>query len=188
MFGAITPTDFIEEIWVRDIVDLTWTMVRLRRLQTTFWTIEVSEDADREAATLAEAEYRAAAETGLMEETEKEEMTKLLDGGSDLSWEMLVEQNPRANEKFQELYSAARSTLDMNAIQAKVMLDNFYRIEQIDNLIMIAQRRIDEVIRELDRHRIMQNQRHGFHDRDEARFETVQPKLIVGRVKNAKVA
>ena len=32
VFDAIAPTDFLEEIWVRDLVDVTWTMIRWRRL------------------------------------------------------------------------------------------------------------------------------------------------------------
>jgi hypothetical protein len=32
--GAIKPTDIIEEIWIRDIVGLTWEALRLRRAQT----------------------------------------------------------------------------------------------------------------------------------------------------------
>ena len=182
MFGAVAPTDFIEEIWVRDLVDATWAMSRLRRLLATFWTAEVSDDADCQAAS------RAIAEAKLMEGAEKEEMNRLLDTKSGVSWESLVEQNPRANEKFQALYSRARSTLDMNAIQAKVMRYNMHIIERIENLIMIAQRRIDEVIRELDRHRIRRKQLNSFQDREGSKFEVVGPKLIEGKATNKKVA
>lgn len=31
--GAVAPTDVIEAIWVRDIVDLVWETLRLRRLR-----------------------------------------------------------------------------------------------------------------------------------------------------------
>ena len=31
VYGAIEPADFIEEIWARDLADVTWSMVRLRR-------------------------------------------------------------------------------------------------------------------------------------------------------------
>ena len=182
VFGSVGPTDFVEEIWVHDLVDVTWSMFRLRRLQATLWTAEVSDDADRQASS------RAVAEAELMEGAEKEEMNRLLDSDSGLSWEARVEQNPRANEKFQELYSSARSSLDMNAIQAKVLRENLNTIERIDNLIMIAQRRIDEVIRELDRHRIMQKQLNSFQDREAPKFGAVEPKLIEGKITNRKVA
>jgi hypothetical protein len=182
VLGSVGPTDFVEEIWVHDLVDVTWSMFRLRRLQATLWTAEVSDDADCQASS------RAVAEAELMEGAEKEEMNRLLDSDSGLSWEARVEQNPRANEKFQELYSSARSSLDMNAIQAKVLRENLNTIERIDNLIMIAQRRIDEVIRELDRHRIMQKQLNSFQDREAPKFGAVEPKLIEGKITNRKVA
>src|SRR5262249_9664763 len=31
--GAVKPSDILEEIWVRDIVDLSWEVSRLRRLK-----------------------------------------------------------------------------------------------------------------------------------------------------------
>jgi hypothetical protein len=32
--SAVKPVDILEEIWVRDLVDLTWDVVRLRRLKS----------------------------------------------------------------------------------------------------------------------------------------------------------
>ena len=34
--AAVAPTDVLEEIWVRDVVDLVWETLRLRRLKTCF--------------------------------------------------------------------------------------------------------------------------------------------------------
>lgn len=31
--GAVKPTDILEEVWVRDVVDLTWEVFRMRRLK-----------------------------------------------------------------------------------------------------------------------------------------------------------
>jgi hypothetical protein len=181
-FGAVGPTDFIEEIWVRDLVDVTWSLFRLRRLKAKFWSDDVSDVADDQAATRATSEARR------VEGAIKEEMNRLLVTDSELSWETLVEQNPRANEKFQELYSSAWSSLDTNSIQATVMMDNFGTFEQIDKLIAIEQRRMDEVIRELDRHRFMQKQLNSFQDRQGSKLETVGPKMIEGKALNKKVA
>ena len=180
VFGAVGPTDFLEEIWVRDLVDVGWSMFRLRRLQATFWSKKVSDFADGRAAS------RAAREASLVEGAIKEEMDRLLDTDSELSWETLVEQNPRANKKYQELYLSARSSLDKNSIQATVMIQNFDKIEQIDNSIVIAQRRFDEVIRELDRHRFMQKQLNSFQDRQGSKLETVEPKMIEGKALNKR--
>ena len=182
VFGAVRPTDFIEEIWVRDLVDVTWSMFRLRRLQATFWSDKVSHIADDRASS------RATAEAELVKGPIKEEMDRLLDSDPGLSWETACEQNPRANEKFQELYSSAWSSLDLNSIQEEVMFSNFHRIEPIVNLIVIAQRRFDEVIRELDRHRFMQKQLHSFQDRQGSKLESVEPKMIEGKTTNEKAA
>jgi hypothetical protein len=180
VFSDLRPTDFIEEIWVRDLVDVTWSMFRWRRILAALMSEEVWERSNGLASSLAEAQ------TKLMEGSEKEEMDKLLD--SELSWEARVEQNPRANEKFQQLWSAAKSTLNMDTIQASVMRENLDMIEQIENLILISQRRIDEVIRELDRHRIMQKQLNSFQDRETPKFGAVEPKLIEGQTTNKQVA
>jgi hypothetical protein len=182
VFGAIGPTDFIEEIWVRDLVDVTWEMLRWRRILAALVSEQVSESVNDEAASLAEAQ------TEMMEGPEKADMEKLPDSDSEFSWETLVAKYPRANKKFQELWSSAESTLDKDLIQARVMNDNLDMIERVNNLIMIAQRRIDEVIRELDRHRFMQKQLNSFQDRQPPKLETAEPKLIEGKATNKKIA
>jgi hypothetical protein len=151
--GVVGPTDFIEEIWVRDIVDVTWTLFRLRRIQAAFLSAKVSDDADDEAESLAKADPK------LLEGTkeQQDEMIGLLD--SERRWETRVAKYPRANEKFQKLWASARSTLNIDAIQANIMVHEIDVIERIEHLIMLAERRLDVVIREIDRHRIMQTQR-----------------------------
>ena len=58
--AAITPRDMIEEVMLRDYVDLTWEIVRLRRMQPHVVAI-ASPDAERYvAAELAAAEVRGA--------------------------------------------------------------------------------------------------------------------------------
>ena len=36
MSRMLTPSDILEQIWVRDVVDLTWETLRLRRLKAQF--------------------------------------------------------------------------------------------------------------------------------------------------------
>ena len=182
VFGAVGPTDFIEEIWVRDLVDVTWAMFRWRRILAALVGEEVWESVNDKAASLAEAQ------TKLMEGPERADMEKLLDSNSEFSWETRVAKYPRANKKFQELWSSAKSTLNMDLIQGRVLRNGLDMIEKIDNLIAIAQRRIDEVIRELDRHRFMQKQLNSFQDRQGSKLETVEPKMIEGKALNKKVA
>src|SRR5271154_1167887 len=151
--SAVAPADFIEEIWVRDLVDVIWSMLRWRRILAAILAEEVGEKVNIKASSLAEAQ------TELMDGPEKEEMDKLQDySNSGLSWEAAVAKYPRANDKFQELWSAAKSTLNMDLIQARVMKNNLDTIERIESLIATAQQRFDEIIREMDRHRIIQEQ------------------------------
>jgi hypothetical protein len=41
--GAVKPRDFLEEIWVRDVVDLTWDTLRMRRIKARLITIALEE-------------------------------------------------------------------------------------------------------------------------------------------------
>jgi hypothetical protein len=174
--NAVGPTDFIEEIWVRDLTDVAWGHFRLRRILAAFLTAEVSVDAseaaNEEATSLAEAEAQ------LMEGAEKEEMNRFLQDDS-LSWEELAAQNPRANEKFQKLWASAMSNLNMDQIHAKVMLGKIDTIERIEHLIMLGEQRVSAILREIDRHRVMVKQRdRDVRDFEEAEFQTVNPKKI----------
>jgi hypothetical protein len=181
--SAVGPADFIEEIWVRDIVDVVWSMLRWRRVLAAHLTEEVWEQVNDRASSIAEAQ---AAE--LTEGPEKEELDRLLDSESGLSWEARVAKYPRANEKFQELWSAAKSTLNVDLIQAGVLRFDLDKIERIETLVATAQQRFDEIIREMDRHRIIQKQLNSSQDLERAKFESVQPKLIAGKATNKKVA
>ena len=175
---AVRPNDFIEEIWVRDLVDVIWTILRLRRIQAAYLNDSVSDiaqdDADSEATILARAE----AET--LKGTEKEQMDRLINDETELSWEELVVQNPRANEIFQELWQKAREDLDMDAIQARVVVQKFDTIERIESLISNAERRYDTIIREMDRHRVILD--------NIKLVELEKPKMLVQKTPSKKVA
>ena len=43
MSRMLTPSDILEQIWVRDVVDLTWEVLRLRRLKAQFLTATAHE-------------------------------------------------------------------------------------------------------------------------------------------------
>jgi len=143
-------------------------MVRLHRIQAAFLADKVWNEVNEKATSLAEADPK------LMEgtETEKEEMKKFLDPESELSWD--VEQCPRANEKFQKFWAAAESTLDKNLIHARIVIENLDIIEQIEQFIANAQRRLDAVVREFDRHRFVQDQRESAQNVVDAEFKSIK--------------
>lgn len=180
---AVRPINIIDEIWARDLTDVTWTLFRLRRIQAAYLSAEVWDVVNDEASSLA------IAETELMVGTEKEEIKRLLDSNSEFSWETRVAQNPRADKKFQELWSSAKATLDMTEIQANVMVDNLDTIERIEHLIMLAEQRLDAVIREMDRHHVMQKHLDSnFKNFEETELKTVKPKPVIRKITYKKVA
>jgi hypothetical protein len=180
LFEAVEPADFIEEIWARDLADVTWSMFRLRRILAALLDDQVRDKVNDEASSRAEKEAK------FLEGTEKEEMDKLL-GDSELDWEERVARYPRANDKFQALWSKAKTGLNFDLMQARAFIWNLDTIERIESLIASAQRRIDEVIRELDRHRLMRGQLNRFSSSVDG-TKAAPPKMITGKVVNKKVA
>jgi hypothetical protein len=172
VFTALKPVDFIEEIWARDIVDVVWNLYRLRRMLSAFLAAEVWDDANDKASSLVEADPELMNGT----EEQKQEMARLLNPSSNSNWEAQKAQYPRATERYMKLWEAAWSTLDLNEIQANVMIDKIDTIERIEALIMLAERRFDSVIRELDRHRMMQNLRYDLHRVEKVKIKSVGPK------------
>ena len=181
--SAVGPADFIEEIWVHDVVDVIWSMLRWRRILSAHLTDQVWDQVNDKATSIAESQVAE-----LTEGPEKSELDRLLDSDFELSWEALVAKYPRANEKFQELWSAAKLTLDTDLIQARVLRSNLDMIERIETLIASAQRRFDEIIREMDRHRFMQKQLNSSQNNEPGKSEALHPKLIAAKPTNKKVA
>lgn len=183
VFGALKPKDFIEEIWVHDLVYAGWNIIRLRRVLVAFLEEEMSDRVNNRATSIAESDPE------LMEGTqkEKEEMEMLLSLDSELSWEERVQKFPRANDKFQKFWAAAEATLDKGEIQAQMIVHELDKIERIEQFIATAQRRYDAVIRELDRHRLIQDQRNSVQNVVEGEFKTL-PSATIPKITKKKVA
>ncbi len=139
---------------------------------------EVWDKVNDEASSRAEEEANS-----LLEGAEKEEMDRLLDTNSEFGWDKRVAKYPRANDKFQALWSKAKSALNFDLMQARVVTNNLDTIERIEALIGSAQRRIDEVVRELDRHRVIRVQLNKLSG-----AKAAAPKMITGKVIDKKVA
>ena len=58
------------------------------------------------------------------------------------------------------------------------MIDEFETIERIENFIAIAQRRLDTVIREFDRHRFIHNQSNSVRNVVDSEFKIAKPIAI----------
>jgi hypothetical protein len=173
VFSAIGPRDFIEEIWARDLTDVGWHLFRWRRLEAAFLADQVTEAADEQASRLA------IAETESLQGSEKEDMDRFL--ASELRWDERAASHPRAIEKFQELTAVAKSTLNMDLVHAGVIRNHLYSIRQIEALIGAAQQRIDEIMRELDRHRVMQKHFSNSPHPQTLNLDKAQSQMIAGK-------
>jgi hypothetical protein len=77
VFEAVEPAGFIEEIWARDLADVTWSMFRLRRILAALLDDQVRNEVDNRTSA------RAIQKAKFLEGWEKEEMNRLLDKNSD---------------------------------------------------------------------------------------------------------
>ena len=98
-------------------------------------------------------------------------MTKLLYPDSTFAWEARKAQYPRAAARYDGLWEAAWSILDLTEIQAEIMLSDIDRFELLEALIMIEERRFDLIIREIDRRRMRRDLRHGLSKPEKAKHQ-----------------
>jgi hypothetical protein len=147
--GAVAPADVLEEIWVRDVVDLAWEALRLRRLKASLMT--------------------AASHEGL-----ESVLTPLL--GFAAARELAVQWVGRERgivKRVDKLLAGAGLTMD--AVAAGTLAVRIDDIERIDRMIMMAEARRAAALREIDRHRasVAQALRRALDDVEDAAFEDI---------------
>jgi hypothetical protein len=125
--GAVVPADVLEEMWVRDVVDLAWEALRWRRLK---------------ASLLA-----AAAHEGVLTV-----LTPLI-GYADAhalagQWARGAR---RARQRVRTLLAGAGLT--MEAARAQTLANRIGEIERIDHMAMQAEARRAAALREIEHHR-----------------------------------
>lgn len=152
--AAVRPTDALEEIWLRDIVDLTWDVVRWRRLKDSLIVAHIPEGLTR---ILSIGLGFSAAEA----------LAK--------SW---AARDPQAIQKVAQLLASAGLTID--AAVAETLLRLIDPIERIVRLIMTAETRRNNALREIDRHRaaFASAAQRALHDVEDAVFHDVKPNTI----------
>jgi hypothetical protein len=124
---VVKPADILEDIWVRDLVDLTWDVFRLRRLKANVMMANAHKGLSEilaplvgssEAETLAEA--WAARKSDVAKEVDK---------------------------------ALASAGLGMDAVMVQTLSLKLDDIERIEHMIAIAEARRNTTLREIDRHR-----------------------------------
>jgi hypothetical protein len=125
--SAVRPHDIFEEIWVRDIVDLVWEAVRLRRLKACVMTVGTRKALARNLTSLvggAQADGLARA------------------------W---AAREPGARAEVEE--HLARTGIGLDGIAAQALCFDLGFLERIDRMVMAAEARRNAALREIDRHR-----------------------------------
>src|SRR5262245_2535809 len=126
--GAVKPSDVFEEIWVQDIVDLAWEVVRLRRLSASLMT-----------ATAHKA-VQTILEPFIPDYFERESLAK--------AWGT---RDKAAVKQIDNLLAAAGMSIDV--VMAQTLSINLDDIERIDRMIATAEARRNLIMREIERHR-----------------------------------
>jgi hypothetical protein len=125
--AVIKPKDFLEEMWVRDIVDLTWETLRMRRL-------------------------KAGLLTSVTWEGLKEVLSDLVDpfeaGNLSKDW---AARDRQAVKKVDKLLTSKRLTMELAV--ARALSANIDSFERIDRMVMNAEARRNAALRELERRR-----------------------------------
>jgi hypothetical protein len=125
--AAVKPKDFLEEMWLQDIVDLTWEIRRMRHLKASFLTLHLSNG-------LRQVLMMVMDETGAV---------KLAD-----LWE---EGDQTAIGRVDEIFASTGLTMEM--VKSWTLLGNIDAVERIDRMVMDAEARRSAALREIERHR-----------------------------------
>ena len=124
--AAVKPAGIIEEIWVRDVVDLVWDAVRLRRQKAALMTSSASEGLQKVLSALGvQDSYDVARQWARREEATVADVDALL----------------------------ASSGLTLDAVMAQTLRVRIAEVERIDRMTMAAEARRNVALREIEHHR-----------------------------------
>jgi hypothetical protein len=128
--GKVAPTDVLEEIWVRDVVDYTWEAFRWRRLKTRLITSTGHQGIEAVLKpTLPWQDVLSAS-------------------ASARDWAS------RDPDKMKEVrHELASANISMDDVWAHTVVANLSAIESLDRMTMHAEARRNAVLREVERHR-----------------------------------
>jgi hypothetical protein len=156
--AAVAPKDVLEEIWVRDVVDLVWETLRLRRLKAAF---------------LSSAAYEGLA---IVLRPLKTDFTRCIGGGLSERW---ARGEPEAKKTVNGHLASAGLSID--DVMAQTVALKLEAIERIDRMLASAEGRRDAALRELTRHRetLAVAVRRATEKIDDAEFEEIDHRADV---------
>jgi hypothetical protein len=154
MVAVAQPKDAIEEFLTRDVVDLTWEILRLRRLKGGLLRAAASKGVHRILVTMGYA--------------------------ADVFAEKWARGDASHRDKFDETLKEAGFTMDEVMAEAfGAVIDAF---ERIDRLLASAEARRNNALREIDRHReaLGAAVRRGVDEVQDAEFQDVETGPVGG--------
>jgi hypothetical protein len=130
--AATAPQDILEEIWVREMVDLLWETLRLRRLKASLLDSSMADGLEDILTSLGGRSF-----------------------GFSLEDRSLVEAwaNGDAGSRKSVVQRLAKAGLSMDAVVAAALSKKLDEFERIDRMIASAEARRNNTLREIDRHR-----------------------------------
>jgi hypothetical protein len=148
--ATVMPTDIFEEIWVRDFVDLTFEVFRLRRLKASLMTVNAYKGLTE---TLSPLVGRMQAET-------------LAEGWAARKSDVV--------EAVNKTLTSARLTTDSILAQTFSLIVN--DIERIEHMMALAEARRNATLREIDRHRqtLGQKLRRAAQQLEDGQFRVIE--------------
>src|SRR5258705_196751 len=124
---ALEPSDILEEIWVRDVVDMVWDALRLRRLKAQLLTASAYEGMHAILSRFLDWQY-------------SEQLAR--------QWTL---RDAAAVTKAEAVLASAG--LSAEAVTAQTLALKIDIVERIDRMMVTAEARRNAVLREIERHR-----------------------------------
>jgi hypothetical protein len=152
--GAVKPAGILEDLWVRDVVDLIWDVIRLRRHKASQLAAAASDGMVELLRSLGEVECHALA----------------------TRW---AAREPAAVGDVNERLAAAG--LGIDAVMARALVVRLDQYERIERLLAAAEARRAAALHELERHRaalaqqLREAAQSAEHAVEDAEFEVIAP-------------
>ncbi len=149
------PLDFLEEIWVNDVVNLVWEELRLRRLRAAFFHSGTHQRLSK-----------------LLTSPDPSVARKIL-----ANWAL---HEPDAVAEVDAALAVSGMTID--EVMAEMLAENIDQVERIDRMLAGAEARRNIALREIDRHRatLAQALRQAVDAVEDAEFKELPPRLTEG--------
>lgn len=141
--SAVNPKDVFEEFWVRDIVDLSWEVIRLRRIKSNIMVVAMRRALEEILAPIVNADPLADPLDGMAMNFEDSRARKLATG-----W---YRRDKEAVASVEETLRGADLSMDVVAALALSMSLN--DLERVDRMATNGETRRNAVLREVARHR-----------------------------------